>query len=55
MSEVITSKSKRALAKVKDVMQTEQWMAPSVKLTMLDTAARSIMLYGVCIWATPVI
>ena len=38
------------MAKMKNVMTTERWMTPSVKLTLLDTGARSIMIYGITLW-----
>ncbi len=44
-------KSRRAMARVKDVMRLEGWMAPSVKLTLLDTVVRSVMLYATGVWA----
>ena len=53
--ETILDKSRKAMARIKDVIQTELWMAPSVRLALVDTAVRSIMLYGVSVWATDVL
>lgn len=45
-------KSRRATAKLKNMLMVEQWMAPAVRLALLDTAVRSIMLYAAPIWAS---
>ncbi len=44
-------KSRRALAKMKNIIRTETWMAPAIKLALLNTCTRAVMLYGIPIWA----
>ena len=39
------------MAKLKDIMRVETWMAPGVQLALLDTGVRSIMLYAVGVWS----
>ena len=39
------------MAKLKDTMRVEAWMAPGVQLALLDTGVRSIMLYAVGVWS----
>ena len=51
MMERTVIKSRRAMARLKDMMRTEIWMPPSVKLAVLDILVRSIMLYATGIWA----